>query len=238
MPPRTRRPEPNIDVVGDVSRFGPLGFENTRRQLGRSVLLTDTHTQDTLITCAAQNHADLCIGDGLAQQTVITCTLSYGPGRQPDSVATVLGRLEWGGDGHGYTVDFDWRQGTVIRPVGASFKLSAHRRISALALDGEPVPNNVDVNVGAWIGYGGATARSATLTQVAADGVALDVPPFCVGFTAYCGEPATVAYFVGTTAAGGGSIRSGSPHVLPGGGINRLSVTSGQRALIVWELGV
>ena len=235
-------------IVSDLALYGPLGFSKTKRQLGRSDLLAPTQTFNpnakqsaTLILAAAQNVDELGIGDALAQQAVITCSVSF-PGRDPAATRScnIRGRLKWGGDGHSYSVDFDWRQGTVLRPVGSSFELSAS--IVPDALGNAP---NCAANVGAWIGYGSPNGLwNATHTdRVAAATASLDIPflatDLCV-FPSVADAGVTLEWFAGAVSLGTSIVTTGARVPVPGLGATRVVVAAGdtEPLLVTWNLGV
>jgi hypothetical protein len=236
--------------VSDLALYGPLGFAKTKRQLGRSDLLQlPTQALDpkakqevSLIFAAAQNVDELGVGDALAQQVVITCSVSY-PRNNPAATRScnVRGKLSWGGDGHSYQVEFDWRQGTVLRPVGSSFELSAF-----LANDGAGNAPNCSADVGAWIGYGAPNGMwNATHTdRVAVASASLDIPFLATDLCVFpsVGEDAVVTldWFAGAQLLGRSIVAQGARVPVPGLGATRVVVAAGDDTplLVTWNLGV
>lgn len=239
-----------VATVGELSQFGPLGMAKTRRQLGRSADLVphtigtrNNEQQPTLIDTGVDSDSELNIGDALAQQCVVTCTVDY-PNAETRDPATrlcnVIGTVSWGGDGHAGEVDFDFRNGTVLRPVGGSFRISA--RLAVDALGNQP---NVPVTVGAWVGYGGPIAPwGCTLTdRLATIPGFLRVPPLATYLTVYGADTGvTVAWYAGPNLVGSVQLSTGAGGVklpVPGGGVSRVQF-SGEvdSVLAVWSLAL
>lgn len=241
-----------VATVGELSQFGPLGRIKTRRQLGRSAELLPPQTAlgtrrneqiETLVDTGADNDSELSIGDSLAQQCVITCTVRYPNSETRDPatrICNVIGTLSWGGDGHSGEVDFDFRNGMVLRPVAGAFRLSA--RLAVDALDNQP---NVPVTVGAWIGYGGPISPwGCTLTdRLAAVPGFLRVPPFATYLAVYGADSGvTVTWYAGPNPVGSVDLPSGSAGVklpVPGAGVSRVQIAGEvESALAVWSLAL
>lgn len=261
MPPKTvtqrsiegLNGQPLVPTLSDVAQFGPLGMTKMRRQLGRSARLeappgglgTRSNNQlVTLVDCGVNNTEDdsgkgVGVGDALAQETVITCTVDYDQKDPSVRACNVIGRLSWGGDGHGFELDFDWRHGTVIRPVGGSFRVSA--RLAYDALGNEPTSG---ATVGAWVGYGSPQALwGCTLTQrVAALPGFLEVPPLATYLAPlFAADPLTVTWYAGAVAVGSVTVDpiGGLKLPVPGGGVSRVQFTGdGGPVLAVWSLAL
>lgn len=240
-----------VATLGELSQFGPLGRAKTRRQLGRSVDLVPpqllgtrrNEQTPTLIDTGADNTDELSLGDALSQQVVVTCTVSYpnAEARDPATrVCNVIGTLNWGADGHAHAVDFDFRNGTVLRPVGSAFRVSA--RLAPDALGNQP---NVTATVGAWVGYGSPLGPwGCTLTQyVAALPGALAVPPLANYLTVYqLASLVEVAWFAGPAQVGRVDVPAGAGGVrlpVPGAGVSRVQFSgAGANVLAVWSLAL
>lgn len=243
-----------VATVGELSQFGPLGRTKTRRQLGRSADLQPPSGQslgtrrneqiETLVDTGADNDTELSIGDSLAQQCVITCTVDYPNAEMRDPatrICNVIGTLSWGGDGHSGEVDFDFRNGMVLRPVAGTFRLSA--RLAVDALGNQPT---VPVRVGAWIGYGGPIGPwGCTLTERVPELVGgLRVPPFATYLSVYAqDDEITVSWFAGPNLVGDVTIPAGSSAGLklpvPGGGVSRVQFSGASTSVLaVWSLAL
>ena len=238
-----------VATLGELSQWGPLGQQKTRRQLGRSLDLVPptalgtrrNQEEPTLIDTGADNKDELSIGDALAQQVVITCTVQFPTNASADTrVCNIIGTLDWGGDGHAGSVDFDFRNGTVIRPVGGSFRVSARYALDALG--NQPT---VPVRVGAWVGYGSPHGPwGCTLTErVGTLPGSLRVPPFADYLTAYAQDDAlTVDWYAGANLVGSVALAAGSAGVklpVPGGGVSRVQFSSTATAVLaVWSLAL
>lgn len=164
--------------------LGPLGADNMRRQQGRSFRLhTNTTpgigvqpgqaptTRERLIFTGGVGKGNEGIGDAYASACTLACSIT---GR-----GTVRGKIEWGTDGHSNTAYFDWLQGTVIHVAGAAFTLEAE--LVADAAD-EELAGDLDVTVGASIGYYAAGRRAPTRTLYGAappaGAVEIEITPF------------------------------------------------------------
>jgi hypothetical protein len=239
-----------VATVSDKALYGPLGFMKMRRQLGRSERLeapagglgTRSNNQlVTLVDCGVNNLEDdsgqsIGVGDALAQQSVITCTVDFDEKDPSIRACNVIGRLSWGGDGHAFELDFDWRHGTVIRPVGGTFRVSAR-----LALDSEGNQPTTGCTVGAWVGYGSPQALwGCTLTQRVAGGApGLEIPPLATYLSLLSADPIVATWYAGGVALGSVDVVAGAQLAVPGGGATRVQFSGDTGpALAVWSLAL
>jgi len=172
------------DVDTGFRRLGPLGAANMRRQQGRSFRLHTTTTpgiglqpgqapttRERLIYTGGLGKGNEGTGDAYASACTLACSIT---GR-----GTVRGKIEWGTDGHSNVVFFDWLQGTVIHVAGSAFTLEAELVPTAAE---ELLADDLDVTVGASIGYYAAGRRSPTRTlygaALAAGAVDIEITPF------------------------------------------------------------
>ena len=253
MPPTRRRTETeSIAVVGSLEQFGPLGADNRRRQLGRSVRLVPGRKERETLVYTGASRAEKggpALGESLAQSAIVTCSKSLDPSRAQqeanptDLRARIEGVFKWGNDGHQAEARFDWLEGTTLRGSGAFFQVDAEL---VDELDGEPPTSSV--KVGAFVGYG-QPLRAAQLTRrIVTDDetpvAAFDVPLFARQFTAWWSGASCVVDFLsgGTTLYTSFSLTIGSkgiPLTLPGGVTQvRLNGSTFGPTLMVWHLDI
>lgn len=155
--------------------FGPLGADNMRRQQGRSWELRASGPgatrRERVIYTGGLGKGNKGKGDAYASACTIACSI-IGRG-------TVRGTIEWGTDGHANRAQFDWLHGTQIHVSGSAFDLIAELIPDALA---QALDEDVNVTVGASIGYWSAGRLAPTLTEyigaIDATPVELEVPAF------------------------------------------------------------
>lgn len=248
---------PNIEGDAFLALHGPLGYGNIRNNLGRSAKIgisapgqpqVREGRQSTLIFAGTSGcsqdpaTAKRSLGDSLAAVSTITCTIDPKNDNARDELPRVIGKLKWGNDGHASEAEFDWHHGTVIRPCGGNFEVSA-RIAENFAGD---LPEDVLINVGAYIGYYPTPGRQPTLTAIGTDGgngIEFEVPAFANALTVY----STVSAVVGGTwlsALGGTSIGlfsgpAGFTYPLPGyASAVRITGAQGGIAQAVWDLSL
>lgn len=264
--PYTRRAQSlgdgSLRVISTLEQYGPLGADNRRRQLGRSVLLKadtdDVRAQRaaTLVSTGAtranpveargRNVTGPSLGESLAQEMVITCSKRLVGTIEGNSKARVLGHLKWGGDGHACEAFFDVLEGTTVRPVGSFARLDVEL-VEQLNGD-EPTS---DVEVGAFIGYGASLAHtSATLSDMATTTVPTPtaefvIPPFAVGWQWWGNVSLGVEWLDGTAVLFAGLGASAQPlttrgQILPVAPATTLRVTPSApgNVIITWVLAI
>jgi hypothetical protein len=156
---------PNTDIL---AARGPLGYENMRRQQGRSFDLGPAQEAPKnacrlVFTGSTDKGSQKPIGDSLASTMSLTCSIDTLAG----PAARVIGKVEWGNDGHATECLFDWVRGTVVQVCGAQATLSAELLPAEVGPQAEIDPTTL-VRVGAFVGYYPATKCVPTLTQYAA----------------------------------------------------------------------
>lgn len=248
-PQRVRRWDawgsPCVDVL---SRYGPLGAANRRRQLGRSVRLRvgELGKAQTLLQAGAdrvEQHGP-SLGEALAQQMVITLSKDL-LSTAANAKARVLGHVSWGGDGHQTSATFDVIDGTAIRVAGSFVRLA----VELVEQLDDAAPTS-DVIVGAFVGYGSISQRAPTLSDRAvttdvitsADFV---VPPFAVGFSVWANASCGIEFLDGTSSLYVGTGPSAQPigtrgEVLPLPPCTavRLTPSAVGPVIITWHLGL
>lgn len=245
---------PSQRTLGTLEQYGPLGADNRRRQLGRSVeLLADVSAPRaarfaTLIYAGASRaeRAGPSVGEALSQQMVITCSKELLGTLEANSKARVLGHLTWGNDGHASEASFEILEGVTVRPVGSFARLVAEL---VECLDGaEPT---TDVRVGAFVGYGESLATApATLSDYAvttapAPTASFFVPPFAVGWKWWANTTLGVEWLDGTTVLFAGLGAAAQPLAtrgelmpIPPATTLRVTPSAPGNLIITWVLAV
>jgi hypothetical protein len=157
---------------------GPLGTDNYRQQLGRSVelgTLAQAGIKSVLIYTGATQKQNKMLPGGLALRAAgdaaasllqISCTY-----RAQNAAATarplqIRGQIDWGTDGHQCTAYFDWLNGTVLQVSASSVRVIAEIVGNMGSADAEPTFDAAAIaTVGATVGYGGANRPPPTFTQ-------------------------------------------------------------------------
>lgn len=176
-------------LASDLAVVGPLGMSNTQNNKGRSQLVGSGQdpsgrqvARNAIVVAtqsAARRHQD-SVGDALAQAVALSLSYRDHNAENAAQPVRVRGRLSWGNDGHQLVALLDWRQGTVVRACGSTFRLVAETLPDPITGD---LPEGAIAEVGACIGYGKIGLRPPTLTDwiVALDPAAsaiVRVPPF------------------------------------------------------------
>lgn len=247
VPARRQALAEAVSTIGTLERFGPLGADNRRRQLGRSVVLELGEADRAKLLFASATRAEsngVSIGEALSQQMCITVSKRMLGTPEANSKARVQGVLKWGGDGHQTEARFEWLEGVCVRPVGSSISLSAEL---VPELDG--AAPTVAVEVGAFVGYG-APARPAVLCDYAvttdeAPSATFEVPPFARAFSLWANANVGIEWLDGTTVLYAGLGAAAQPLATRGQSLSvppathlRLTPSALGALILTWELAI
>ena len=224
----------NTEDAGALAKWGPLGADKIRRQLGRSCRLEGdggkTRAEVLVFTGADSSESNaLDIGDALASSCTVTLAILQQNVGVDEPVAVIEGTIEWGTDGTSASARFDWLNGGVLVAAASSFKVSAE----ILA-----IPPGRNVEVAAFIGYYTVPCCAGRLTRFAEAGVATVIPIAQMAQTIVpMTDDATGAVLQFTAAASGAIPIFGTltvPAGLPPAGI---PIPVGAAAVIVTPVG-
>lgn len=178
------------------AKYGPLGLQNYRRQLGRSEELGDPvaagdKLRVVLVQSGATGHGDVrAYGDAASSSMTVTCSYRSQNAANDARPLQIQGVIEWGCDGHQCAARFDWHNGTTVH-IGGSFVRVVAEVVDNIA-NGETEPSHdpeAIVTVGAFLAYYRSAGESPTLTQQALleAGVTsvIEIPAFARSLTMY-----------------------------------------------------
>lgn len=228
----------DVSEAGALARWGPLGGQNTRRQLGRSIRLEAAggRTRAEVLVFTGPTNADgpseLDVGDALASTCTVTLAIIQQNVGNDQPIAVIEGTIEWGTDGTSASARFDWLNGGVIVAAASSFKVSAEI---------VSIPEGRSVDVAAFIGYYTVPCCAGRLTRVAPGpvGVPITIP---IPQMAQAVLPLTddlTGAIIQFTSDLGGTLPLFGPHTLPPGpapvGVNQwpVPIPPGAAAVIV-----
>ncbi len=218
-PPPEPKPPPESGGVaggGALWEYGPLGFRNAVRSLGRMPIL-EPGNRATIIQAWNANDSAAEKGrnpaDSLATPARITTTLQFSAPTDAAIMPTIRGTVRWGTAGGLVECEFDWGDGVQLGLTGSSFELEA-RHHGPLGELGVPV------RVGAHIGYVGegiAAVRTVELASMAAVNL-IPIPRCAVGMRLQWADagPPPAPIFAFNADLAGASLLVG-PVVAPGG---------------------
>jgi len=188
----------------DWLSHGPLGYANANQSLGRSAILGGDSPQGTKATLLfasanAKGASTRAVGDSAASAMCITTTYELLNDVAQASPPRVVGKLQWGTDGHQAECYFDWVNGTTIQVSASSCEVSCELVAVLDSLGNEILDPDASIRVGAFVGYWESGRRAPTFTQqVKLDAPSEDdpspaamlaIPRFARGLTLY-GSPA------------------------------------------------
>lgn len=156
----------NTEDAGLLAKWGPLGTDKIRRQLGRSCRLEaaggKTRAEVLVFTGADSSESNaLDIGDALASTCTVTLAILQQNVGINETIAVIEGSIEWGTDGTSASARFDWLNGGVIVVAASSFKVSAEIL---------SIPDDRSVEVAAFISYYTVPCCAGRLTRIAEAG--------------------------------------------------------------------